>query len=454
MTATIVRFAPSPTGNLHIGNARTALINWLYARQHDGTYILRLDDTDRERSTPEFADGIVRDLHWLGIGFDRKIRQSDRADRHMEATRRLIGQGHLYPCYETAEELDRKRRRLSSRGLPPVYDRAALAMTAEQKAEMESQGRTPHYRFLLPNFEGDPHRPIRTEVHWDDLVAGKQTVDLASISDPVLVREDGSWLYTLPSVVDDIDMGVTHVIRGADHITNTGVQITIFEALGAKRPDFGHHNLLTTSTGEGLSKRLGSLSIMQLAKDGYEPMAVASLATLIGGAGAVEPMPDMDALVRRFDIRDVGKSAAKFDEADLESLNRKLVHALEWDAVKDRFGPEPFGGHGAAFWTAVRENLNFAKEAETWWSTLETAVPVIEPEDREYIAEARACVPPAPFDQDSWTEWTARLKEITGRKGRALFMPLRKALTGKEHGPEMAALLPIIGREKTLDRLS
>jgi glutamyl-tRNA synthetase len=454
MSPTVVRFAPSPTGNLHIGNARTALINWLYARQRNGKFILRLDDTDRERSKQEFADGIVRDLEWLGIGFDQKIRQSDRDDRHREATQRLIGQGLLYPCYESAEELERKRRRLAARGMPPVYDRAALTLTNGQKAEMEKLGRSPHYRFLLPNFDDDPHRPVRTEVHWDDLVAGNQTVDLASISDPVLVREDGSWLYTLPSVVDDVDTGVTHVIRGADHITNTGVQITIFEALGAKRPEFGHHNLLTTSTGEGLSKRLGSLSIMQLARDGYEAMAVASLATLIGGAGAIEPMADMDALARRFDISDVGKSAAKFDEGDLDSLNRKLVHALEWDSVKDRFGSEPFGGHGEAFWMAVRENLDRTKEAETWWHALENAEPAIEQEDLNYIAAARDCLPPGPFDQDSWGEWTGKLKELTGRKGRALFMPLRKALTGMERGPEMAALLPIIGREKTLDRLS
>ena len=310
MTVT-VRFAPSPTGNIHIGNARTALINWIYARRNGGTFILRYDDTDRARSKQEYADGIARDLAWLGIAPDRVERQSERAEAHAAATQKLKDAGLLYACYETADELDRQRKRLSMRGLPPVYNRAGLNYGEEELAKFEEEGRKPHWRFLLPNFEADPFETKRTEVHWDDLVRGAQTVDLASLSDPVLVREDGSWLYTLPSVVDDIDMGVTHIIRGDDHVTNTGVQIAIFEALGATAPGFGHHNLLTTASGEGLSKRLGSLSLQALAEDHFEPMAVASLATLIGTSGAVEAVATMEELISRFDIGSVTKSGGE-----------------------------------------------------------------------------------------------------------------------------------------------
>lgn len=453
MTVT-VRFAPSPTGNIHIGNARTALINWLFAQKNNGNFILRFDDTDKERSKEEYADGISRDLEWLGIRPDRVERQSQREESYQAAAQDLKARGLFYPCYETPDELDRKRKRQAARGLPPVYDRAALKLTAEEKAAFEEEGRMPHWRFLLPNFEADPFTTRRTEVHWDDLVRGRQTVDLASISDPVLARGDGSWLYTLPSVVDDIDMGVSHIIRGDDHVTNTGVQLALFEALGATAPEFGHHNLLTTATGEGLSKRLGSLSIKSLAEDGLEPMAVASLATLIGGSGSVEPMADMKSLTGRFDIGAIGKSAAKFDVSELESINRKLVHSLDWHSVAERFGGDAFGGHGEAFWLAIRENLDRVNEATQWWQRIDNAEAVISQEDRDYIRIAAEHLPSDPLTAESWKVWTSDLKEKTGRKGKALFLPLRKALTGMEHGPDMGALLPIIGREKTLARLS
>ena len=334
-----VRFAPSPTGNIHIGNARPALINWLFAKQRGGEYLLRYDDTDVERSRLEFAEGIARDLEWLGIHPDAVEWQSKRSAIHQAATDRLIASGLLYPCFETPDELDRRRKRQAARGLPPIYDRAALKLTAEERSRLESEGRKPHWRFLLPNHEGDPFNPRRTEIRWDDLVRGEEIVDLASVSDPVLVREDGTWLYTLPSVVDDIDLGITHIIRGDDHVTNTGVQIALFEALGAKAPVFGHLNLLTTASGEGLSKRLGSLSLKSLADDGFEPMAVASLAVLIGGAGPVEPIPNMAALAERFDITKVGKSAAKFDTAELDALNARLVHGYEWKTWSSALPP-------------------------------------------------------------------------------------------------------------------
>lgn len=452
MTVT-VRFAPSPTGNIHIGNARTALINWIYARQNGGRFILRYDDTDKIRSKQEYADGIARDLAWLGIEPDRTERQSERSEAHEAATQKLKDAGLLYACYETADELDRQRKRLAMRGLPPVYNRAGLNYSAEDLAKFGDEGRKPHWRFLLPNHKGDPSQPERTEVHWDDLVRGPQTVDLASLSDPVLIREDGSWLYTLPSVVDDIDMGVSHIIRGDDHVTNTGVQIAIFEALGAKAPGFGHHNLLTTASGEGLSKRLGSLSLQALAEDHYEPMAVASLATLIGTSGPVEAVATMDELISRFDIASVTKSAAKFDVSELDKLNAKLVHGRSYSAVMNRLAAAGAGG-GEAFWLAVRGNIDKVEDAAFWWQRIENATPQIDAEDTEFIRAAAGLLPAEPWDETTWSAWTSAVKEATGRKGKGLFMPLRKALTGESHGPELAALLPLIGRERTLARLS
>jgi len=450
MTPT-VRFAPSPTGNLHIGNARPALINWLFTLKHGGRYILRYDDTDRERSKQEFAEGIARDLEWLGIRPDVVERQSDRAARHLEAQQRLAAAGLLYPCYETPDELDRKRKRQAARGLPPVYDRAALKLTAEERAGLEAQGRRPHWRFLLPNHDGDPFAMRRTEMRWHDLVRGQEVVDLASVSDPVLVREDGTWLYTHPSVVDDIDMGVTHVIRGEDHVTNTGVQIALFRALGAEPPVFGHVNLLTTASGEGLSKRLGSLSLKSLADDGYEAMAVASLAVLTGTSHAVEPCATMAELAGMFDLAGVGKSAAKFDPAELDVLNSKLVHAMPWSAVEARFSGRD--GPGEALWNAVRGNLAKVAEFEDWIRIVASAGTEVDEADRDFLAQAASLLPAAPWDASTWSAWTGAVKDATGRKGKSLFMPLRKALTGLDHGPEMAALLPLIGPERTKARL-
>ncbi|MEZ5791168.1 MAG: glutamate--tRNA ligase [Nitratireductor sp.] len=449
----VLRFAPSPTGNIHIGNARTALINWIVSRKESGSFILRFDDTDRERSKQEFADGILRDLAWLGITPDRIEKQSARMDRHAAATQKLKDAGLLYACYETPDEIERKRKRQAARGLPPVYDRSGLKLDERERGELEAAGRRPHWRFLLPNFDVDPFKPQRSEVHWDDLVRGPQTVDLASMSDPVLVREDGTWPYTLPSVADDADMGVTHVIRGDDHVANTGVQIALFKALGAEPPRFGHHNLLTTASGEGLSKRLGSLSLKNLAEDGYEPMAVASLAVLIGASGAVEAMETMEQLAERLDLSAISKSAAKFDVSELDALNRKLVHGMDWAAVASRFEPNAFGGQGEAFWNAIRENLEKVGDANGWWDRLANATPVIDSEDRDFLVEAKAMLPAGDVTSATWSAWTTAVKEKTGRKGRGLFMPLRKALTGMEHGPDMGAILPIIGRERILARL-
>lgn len=440
--APVLRFAPSPTGLIHIGNARTALLNALIARREGGTFVLRLDDTDRERSREEYASAIVEDLAWLGIAPDVRVRQSDRIGLYDDAASRLREAGRLYACYETADELERKRKRQLARGLPPIYDRAALALTPDERAALEAEGRRPHWRFRL-----EPR-----EVVWHDLVRGEVRVDCASLSDPVLVREDGSYLYTLPSVVDDIDLHVTHVVRGEDHVTNTAVQIEIFEALGARPPAFGHHNLLTDSSGEGLSKRMGHLSLRSLREAGLEPMAVAALAVLVGSSESVRPVESLDALGALVDLARISRAPARFDEAELEALNARLLHETPFEAVADRLGALGIGG-GAAFWEAVRKNVSRLAEARDWWGVVEGPVaPAIE--DADFCARAAALLPDAPFDAGTWAAWTGAVKAQTGAKGKALFMPLRLALTGRDHGPELAGLLPLIGREKALARLA
>lgn len=453
--STVVRFAPSPTGRIHIGNIRTALYNWLYAKKNDGQFILRLDDTDQERSTQEFADAISEDLNWLGIVPDRKEKQSDRIASYDEAAQKLREAGLLYPCYETPDEIDRRRKRQMARGLPPVYDRSALKLSKEEISEFEAQGRTPHWRFLLPNFEEDPFAPQRTEVKFEDVMRGEQTVDLASMSDPVLIRGDGTYLYTLPSVVDDIEMGVTHVIRGGDHITNTGAQIALFKAVGGTAPKFGHHNLLTDVTGDGLSKRKGALSISSLREDGLEPMSVSSLATLIGTGQSVEACTSMDHLAQVFLPEKVSRSPAKFDPAELLSLNEKLLHGMAYSSVQDRL-IELSCDHGEAFWEAVKPNLSRFKNVALWGQIVDGSFEplAIDDDDKEYISTASSILSKLIWSPDIWKELTGALKQETGRKGRALFMPLRKVLTGQEHGPDMAQFLPVIGQENALRRLS
>ena len=451
----IVRFAPSPTGRLHIGNIRTALYNWLFAHKQNGTFVLRLDDTDLERSTQEFADGIVEDLGWLGLHADRTEKQSERFALYDDAAAKLRDAGLLYACYESPDEIDRRRKRLMARGLPPVYDRAALKLTDEEKAQLESDGKKPHWRFLLPNYESDPFTTRRTEVQFEDLMRGHQTVDLASMSDPVLIRADGSYLYTLPSVVDDIDMGVTQVIRGGDHITNTGAQIAIFEALGGPVPQFGHHNLLQDASGEGLSKRTGALSIKSLREDGLEPMAVSSLASLIGTGQDVEACSSLDELSKVFDPQKVSRSNAKFDAGDLDGLNEKLLHDMAYDVAAPRLAQKGWD-LGEAFWHAVRANISRFDDVAVWHQVVSGDVDAAEmdDDDKAFVAGALQHLPDEPWDDEIWSTWTGILKGETGRKGRALFMPLRKALTGQGHGPDMKEMLPLIGRANTVRRLS
>ena len=437
---TIVRFAPSPTGRIHIGNARTAILNWLMALKTGGQFVLRYDDTDTARSTREYADGIAADLDWLGIRPARVEWQSKRFARYDELADRLRAAGRLYACYETADELDRRRKRQMARGAPPVYDRAALKLTDEERRALEAEGRRPHWRFKLDG----------RMVPWNDLIRGPQAIDTTGLSDPVLVREDGTYLYTLPSVIDDIDFAVTHVIRGEDHVVNTAVQIEITQALGGNVPDYAHHSLLTGADGKGLSKRLGSLSIGSMREGGLEPMAVVSHAALLGTSDNIHPCADYAELVEGFDLDKLSRAPARFDEAELVHLNAKLLHHLPWDAVKDRSA-----GDSEAFWLAVRGNIEKLSDADVWRNVVGGAIaPVVAPEDAEFIAAARTLLPPEPWDATTWKTWTEAVKAATGRKGKPLFMPLRLALTGLDHGPELAQLLPLIGRETAVVRLS
>lgn len=444
----IVRFAPSPTGYLHIGNARTALLNALLARREGGRFILRLDDTDLERSREEYAVAIREDLAWLGLTPDDEFRQSARMASYNAAAQRLREAGRLYACYETADELDRRRKRQIARGLPPVYDRTALKLTEAEKADLEAQGRRPHWRFLL---NAEP-------VTWTDSVRGDVRVESTSLSDPVLIREDGSYLYTLPSVVDDAEMGVTLVVRGEDHVTNTAAQIQIFEALGVTSPGFGHHNLLTTASGEGLSKRLGHLSLRGLREAGLEPMSVAALAVLVGTAEAVRPVANLDELAALVDLAAISRAPAKFDESELANLNARLLHDMSWADASPRL--EAAGVAASEdLWLAVRGNISRLGEAADW-ARIVAKGPETGPEvapahgmSDEFRAAAIMTLPAEPWSADTWKSWTTAIREQTGAKGKALFMPLRLALTGLEHGPELAALLPLIGRAEALRRL-
>lgn len=445
-----VRFAPSPTGTLHIGNIRTAVLNALLARKAGGTLMLRLDDTDRERSTEAFAEAIRTDLRWLGLDWAREERQSDRLARYAEVAETLKASGHLYPCYETEAELDLKRKRQRARGLPPIYDRSALRLTEADRAKLEAEGRRPHWRFRLPNASAESGlSPLPTIVSWNDLIRGDQTVDLGSLSDPVLIREDGTPLYTFTSVVDDADFGITHIVRGEDHVTNSGVQIALFEALGAEPPAFGHHGLLISADGTALSKRTGSLSISSFREVGLEPMAVLSYAALIGTSDAIEPHANVDELAALFDLGKVSTTPARFDLAELNNLNAKLLHKSPFEAVADRLTAL---GIGEGFWEAVRGNVAVLDEARGWWQVASADIdPVIE--NPELTQKAASLLPPEPWDETTWKTLTSAVSAETGLKGRALFHPLRLALTGRDAGPELKTLLPFIGRDRAEARL-
>ncbi|NOD92805.1 glutamate--tRNA ligase [Ruegeria sp. HKCCD4884] len=433
---TTTRFAPSPTGYIHVGNLRTALMNYLIARKAGGTFILRIDDTDPERSKEEYVDAIKQDLEWLGLHWDKVERQSDRLDRYAEAADKLREMGRFYEAFETPTELDLKRKKQLNMGKPPVYDRAALNLSDAEKDALRAERGNGVWRFKLDH----------ERIEWNDGILGDISIDAASVSDPVLIRGDGQVLYTIASVVDDTEMGVTDVVRGSDHVTNTATQIQIIEALGGQCPRFAHHSLLTGPQGEALSKRLGTLALRDLREQGVQPMALLSLMARLGSSDPVELRSDMAELIEGFDVNRFGAAPTKFDVQDLFPLTAKHLQSLPLsdvaDAVEDAGVPADLA---EPFWAMARENITTLADLKGWWELCrDGAEPLIADEDREFIAEAIALLPDGPFDGETWGTWTKAVKEATGRKGKGLFMPLRKALTGMERGPEMAALLPLL----------
>ena len=434
-----VRFAPSPTGYLHLGNVRTALVNWLFARKIGGEFWLRIDDTDTERSKAEYEDALKEDLAWLGINWDGFFKQSDKFVQYEIAKQKLIASGRLYPCYETQEELEVQRKMQASRSLPPIYNRTSLKLSDEQKAKYESEGRRPHYRFLLED------KPII----WQDLIRGEAKFQATHMSDPVLAREDDVPLYTFASVVDDGEMGITHIVRGEDHVSNTAVQMQIFEALGYTLPVFGHLALLKTKEGE-MSKRVGGNDIRTLRENGIMPMAINSLLAHIGTSDAVEPFADLQDLVTQFDFKKFGRSPANYDVVELEKLNEKLLHKLPFSEVKSLI---PFADE--KFWISIQANLKNITEAKMWWDILHGEVlPDLTVEERDFVRETLALLPVENWNESTWDEWLSAIKPTTTRKGKELFMPIRKALTGLDHGPEFKKLLQLLGYERTVKRLT
>lgn len=433
---TTTRFAPSPTGYIHVGNLRTALMNYLIARKAGGTFILRIDDTDQERSKQEYIDQIQRDLEWLGLTWDRIEYQSKRLDRYADAAEKLRQMGRFYEAFETPTELDLKRKKQLNMGKPPVYDRAALALSADEKAALRDQRGPGVWRFML-----DQQR-----IDWRDGILGDISIDAASVSDPVLIRADGQVLYTLASVVDDTEMGVSNVVRGSDHVTNTATQIQIIQALGGTVPAFAHHSLLTGPQGEALSKRLGALSIKDLRAQGIEPWALLSLMARLGSADPVEMQTSLEDLAAGFDITRFGAAPTKFDEKDLYPLTATYLQGLDFATMADEIAALGVPADLAAqFWQVMRDNITTRADLAPWWALCrDGAQPVIAEDDRAFVAQAMALLPEGPFDAGTWGAWTAAVKEATGRKGKALFMPLRLALTGQASGPNMGDLMPLL----------
>lgn len=434
---TVTRFAPSPTGYIHVGNLRTALLNWLISRKAGGTFILRIDDTDTDRSRQEYVDAIREDLEWLGLGWDRVEHQSARLDLYNETADRLRGMGRFYEAWETPTELQLKRKKQRNMGRPPVYDRAALDLSEADRTRLRAERGTGAWRFKLNH----------ARIEWEDLILGQISIDAASVSDPVLIRQDGRMLYTLASVVDDIDMGVTHVVRGSDHVTNTAAQIQAMEALGSQPPEFAHHSLLTDAKGEPLAKRLNTLSLRELRANGVEPMAILSLMARLGSSDPVRLCASHDEMIEGFDIARFGAAPTKFDPEDLDPLTSRVVHGLAVDDVAEHLGAVP-AELRERYWHAVRANVSRRSEAGDWWQALvRSDPPAVAEEDREFVGEALDLLTAPPYDANTWSTWTCAVSNKTGRKGKSLFMPLRVAITGRSRGPEMADVMPLLQKK-------
>jgi glutamyl-tRNA synthetase len=435
------RFAPSPTGLLHIGNARTALICYLFAKQQDGEFMLRLDDTDTERSKESYVEAAYRDLQWLGLQWDQTARQSERMERYEAVKAELIAAGRLYPCYETPEEIEMKRKMLLGRGLPPIYDRSALSLTEEQKQAYEAEGRKAHWRFKLDQSQ---------LIEWDDLIKGRVAFEASKLSDPVLIRENGSPTYMLPSAIDDMDFEITHVVRGEDHVSNTAIQIQLFEAIGASVPQFAHHSLMKAKDGK-ISKRDGGYDLETLRGDGIEPMAINSYLARLGTSDPIEPWLSADVLLEKFNLSRFSKAAAVYDRDALVKLNEKIVRQLPYDAVKEL--PE-MQGIDEAFWVSVRPNLSAVKEIKDWWEICRNAVtPIIDEGNKGFLEEIAQLLPKEAWSEDTWQEWLAEVKANSNRKGKELFLPIRQALTARSDGPEMKQVFVLLGYERVQSRL-
>ena len=439
---TKVRFAPSPTGYLHIGNFRTALINFLFAKNKNGHFMLRIDDTDDERSLKKYEDAIKEDLSWVGINWDSLEKQSSRLSYYDQALQKLLDKKRAYPCFETAEELSLKRKKQLSSGKPPIYDRSALNLSDSDIADFKAKGRSPHYRFLLDH----------KDVNWNDLVKGASQYNMSNLSDPVIIREDGRVIYTLASVVDDIDFEVTDILRGEDHMTNSAAQIQLFEALESSPPNLGHLSLLTDISGAGLSKRLGSISLRDLKDEGFQPMAISSLLSKVGSSDAIEIFRDINQIISDFDISKFGKSKPKFDKNELRGLNSKFFKMLDFSDISNQLKNFNFK-ISSDFWELVKGNIENLEELELWWNIIYGN---IEPKynDENFLNTALETLPEGNFDKNTWTNWTSILMEETGRKGKELYNPLRMCLTGQNKGPEMATLVFLMGKEKVLERLT
>ncbi|MDF2966069.1 MAG: gltX1 [Rickettsiaceae bacterium] len=438
----ITRFAPSPTGMLHVGNIRTAIVNWLFTKKMNGKFMLRMDDTDLERSKEEYKQAIIEDLKWVGLDWDIFATQSERLGRYNKVKEELIASNRLYECYETPEELETKRKILVSSGRPPIYDRAALKLTSEQKQKYKDQGRKPHYRFLLND----------EQITWHDMVKGEMKFDPANLSDPILVREDGSMTYMISSTIDDIDFAITHIIRGEDHVSNTAIQVQLFKALNSEPPKCGHLALIQSKDNK-ISKRVGGFDIRSLKGEGIEPLSLISFLSTLGTSKPITAFADKQEAIDSFDIKSFSLSPTNYSFEELERINQKIVSQYNFLEVRERLEALGCSGINEQFWLAIKANIHTLKEVITWWQICKNPAGLVQ-EDREFLMQAASLLPEGDINETTWSEWTKKVAEVTGKKGKELFMPLRLALTGMDHGPELKQILPLIGRDEIIRRLS